>query len=116
MRELRPAGAQAARRRAGDLRLRALPAAPARRALGRGCGGELREPTGAVGLDELLVAADALPVDDDLGERHHAGEAHQLRATLGVLGEVDLLVGDAALGQEGLGDRGNSRRARSCRR
>ena len=38
----------------------------------------------AVGLDELLVAAERLAVDDDLGERHHAGEANELGAALGV--------------------------------
>src|SRR5829696_8086860 len=58
----------------------------------------------AVEGDELLIAADALPVDYDLGERHHPSQAHELCATLGILGEVDLLIGDAALGQEGLGD------------
>ena len=67
-------------------------------------GGELRQAAGAIERDELLIAADALAVDYDLGERHHARQTHELRATLGVLGEVDLLVGDAALGEEGLGD------------
>ena len=37
---------------------------------------------GAVGRDELLVAADRLAVDDDLGERHHSGQTHELRTTL----------------------------------
>ena len=118
VRELRQPGAQAARRRARDLRLRALPAAAARarartrtrpeRRRGRRRrsrrGRELRQAASAVERDELLVAADALAVDYDLGERHHSRQTHELRATLGVLGEVDLLVGDAALGEEGLGD------------
>ena len=56
----------------------------------------------AVGLDQLLVAADRLSVDDDLGERHHAREANELGTALGIASEVDLLVGDAALGQQGL--------------
>ena len=56
----------------------------------------------AVGPHELLIAAERLAVDDDLGERHHAGEADELGAALGVAGEVDLLVGDPALGQQGL--------------
>ena len=61
-------------------------------------------PPRAVERDELLVAADALAVDYDLGERHHPRQTHELGATLRVLGEVDLLVGDAPLGEEGLGD------------
>ena len=58
----------------------------------------------AVECDELLVPADALAIDYDLGERHHSRQAHELRATLRVLGEVDLLVRDASLGEEGFGD------------
>jgi DNA repair protein RecO (recombination protein O) len=89
--------------------VRALPAAPAgtqaRENLGRvGRGGELRELAGLVEAHELLVPADAPAVDYDLGERHHARHADELRATLRILGEVDLLVADAALGKEGLGD------------
>ena len=111
VRALRPARcASCAPRGAGPTSARAASRAPgaARRcAYGRaGRLGQARELTVAVGPDELLVAAERLPVDDDLGERHHAGEANQLRATLGVLGEVDLLVGDAALGQERLRRRG----------
>jgi hypothetical protein len=65
---------------------------------------EVREAAVAVGRDELLVAADRLAVDDDLGERHHPGHTHELRTPFGVLGEVLLLVGDVALGEQGLGD------------
>ena len=85
--------------------MRALPAAPAgAAAAGLGRGGELRQTAGLVERHELLIAADRLPIDDDLGERHHSRHAHELRATLRILGEVDLLKGDASLVQEGLGD------------
>ena len=78
---------------------------PRRRSRSRLCGrGEFLQAAVAVERDELLVAADGLAVDYDLGERHHSRQTHELRATLGVLGEVDLLVGDPALGEEGLGD------------
>ena len=75
---------------------------------------ELLEPAGAVGRDELLVAADRLAVDDDLGERHHARDTHQLRPAVRVLCEIDLLERDPALVQERLGDAADSRTARSC--
>ena len=109
--ELRPPGAQAPRRRPRHLRVRALPAPPAARQVtlarlvGRlgGGFGEVREAPLAVGEHQLLVAADRLVVDDDLGERHHPRETHQLRAALRVLGEVDLGVGDVALREQGLG-------------
>ena len=40
----------------------------------------------AVGcLLDLLVAAEQLPVDDDLGERHHAGRLSEQHAPGGVL-------------------------------
>ena len=57
---------------------------------------------GLVGRDELLVAADRLAVDDDLGERHHPRDPHELGAPSRVLREVDLVVSDAALGEERL--------------
>ena len=76
-------------------------ASAASRGLG-GCG-QLLEAPGAVRLDQLLIAADRRAVDDDLGERHHPGEVHELGTTRRVLGEVDLLVGDRALFEEGLG-------------
>ena len=79
------------------VRMRALPA-PA--ALCRS--GEVGQATGLVGLNELLVAADYLRADDDLGERHHAGHPYQLGAAQCVLGEVDLVVGDVALIEERL--------------
>src|ERR1700749_2294744 len=107
MRELRQPRAQAAGGGAGDLRVRALPAAPAGDAppdgrLGRR--GELGQLAGLVESHELLVAADALSVDYDLGERHHARQAHELRATLRILGEVNLLIRDTELGKKGFGD------------
>src|SRR6185369_2003923 len=51
-----------------------------------------------------LIPPDALPVDYDLGERHHSRQAHERRTTLRVLGEVDLLVLDTTLGKKGFGD------------
>ena len=83
---------------------RARPPGPQRRSGRAGRGGELGQAAGAVERHELLIAADALAVDYDLGERHHARQAHELRTTLGILDEVDLLIGDASLGEEGLGD------------
>ena len=94
---LRPAGAQAARRRPRDLRLRALPAAAA-----SGGGAQLGEAAGAVGRRELLKAAERLTVDDHLGEGHHARAGHELGPAVGVLAEVDLVVGDAAPVEERL--------------
>ena len=116
---LRQADPQAARRRPRDLRVRALPAragGEARGRLGRALG-EARQPAGAVGLHELLVAADRLAVDDDLGERHHAGQrATSSARPVRVLGQVDLVVGDAALLRAAPWRRGSSRRVRWCRR
>ena len=87
-------------------RARAAPASPGLTESGEALGGgdQLGQAAGAIERDELLIAADALPVDYDLGERHHPRQAHELRATLRILGEVDLLIGDAPLGEEGLGD------------
>ena len=75
-----------------------------RRASRRGSGGERDEPALAVGARQLLIAADALPVDDDLGERHHAGAGDELGPAVRVLGDVDLLERDVALAQQGLRD------------
>ena len=57
---------------------------------------QLGQPAGAVGRGELLKAADRLAVDDDLREGHHARAGDELGAPVGVLGQVDLLVRDAA--------------------
>src|SRR3954452_6068988 len=89
--------------------MRASAASPSRAArapgpLRRGLG-QLVQPARAVGLDELHEAADDLAADDDLGEAHHARELDESPAALGVLGEVDLLVLEAALLEQGLGPR-----------
>ena len=49
---------------------------------------ELRQAARTVERDELLIAADALAVDYDLGERHHPRQTHELRATPGSLARL----------------------------
>ena len=88
-------------RRAGDLRLPALPAArrvrPRRRTI--------REPAPARSArDELLDSRRSTsPSMTTWGNVIMPVTLRQLRAALGVLGEVDLLVRDLAGGQQGLG-------------
>src|SRR5688572_11897340 len=72
-----------------------LPALPARAACELG-GQELLEEAVAVRLEELPEAAYGALADEDLGERHLARQRDQLGAPVGVLREVDLLIGHAA--------------------
>ena len=75
--------------------LPSLPAAP----LGR----EQRvEPSVAVEPPELGVPADRASVDEDLGHRVAAGQLLQLAAEVGIVVEVDLVVGDALRVEERL--------------
>ena len=98
---MRHGGGEVRRRRARDLRVRALPAAAAAPASGRR--GELGEPAGLVGLHELGEAAHDLVPDDDLGEAHHPRALDELRASDRVLCEIDLLKQEAAAVEQRLG-------------
>ncbi len=63
---------------------------------------ELVQAAVLLGREQLAEAADEAPADDDLGEAHHPRALGELEPALGVLREVDLLVGDAARGQQAL--------------
>ena len=80
------------RRRPRDLRVRALPAAAASGGLApwRRC--EVAQPPDAVGLHELLEAADELAVDEDLREAHHPGLLRPARRGPSGPLQIDLLV------------------------
>ena len=74
---------------------RCQPRPRARRARRRGGERDDRRQPGAVGArDELLIAAERLAVDDDLGERHHAGAAR--RARRGPAGSLARLISSYA--------------------
>src|SRR5205085_2405338 len=73
-----------------------LPELPAPRAPPGGLGREDRlEPAGPVERVELGVAADRLPVDQDLRDGPAAGQVEQLLPEVRLVVEVDLLVGEA---------------------
>ncbi len=55
-----------------------------------------------LGREQLAEPADELSADDDLREAHHPRALRELETALGVLREVDLLVLDAARGQQAL--------------
>src|SRR5579862_56076 len=59
-------------------------------------GHEVREPRTRVERGELLEPADRLAVDEDLRHRPPPGTLHEIRAQLGIAGDVDLVVCDAA--------------------
>ena len=72
---------------------------------GRGCAqaasSSARRPERSA-ASELHEAADELVADDDLRERHHPCTRRELGAPVGVHREVDLVVVEAALGEQRL--------------
>src|ERR1700730_969879 len=68
----------------------ARPASPDRGHIcARSGGRELVQPSVLRGRERLGVAAQQLAVYEHLREAHHAGAAHELHSSLGVLGEID---------------------------
>ena len=116
---LRHADREAARGRAGDLRL------PSAASGGRGVRRARRSRSALSSSSstparsastQLAEAADGALSHQHLGERHLPGEGHELGAAHRVLGQVHLLVAHPARGRAAPWPGGRSRTARSCRR